>query len=52
MDPKRLVQRPVERGDVAAKFLPQCLLVLGFAEVGRRRVDALLFLLRTHRGAA
>jgi hypothetical protein len=37
---------------VTAKFLPQRLFVLGFVEVGRRRVDALLFQLRMRRGAA
>jgi hypothetical protein len=52
VDPQRLVQCPVERGAVVAEFLPQRLLGLGFAEVGRLRIDALLFLLRTRRGAA
>jgi hypothetical protein len=37
---------------VAAKFLTQCLLGLGFAEVGRRRIDALLVLPRMRRGVA
>jgi hypothetical protein len=34
VDPQRLVQRPVERGAVAAELLPQLLLLLGVGEVG------------------
>jgi hypothetical protein len=52
MDPQHLVQRSFERGVVVTEFLPQCLLSLGFGEMGQRRIDALLLLLRTRRGAA
>jgi hypothetical protein len=37
---------------MAAKFLPQRLLGLCFAEVGRRRADAFPILLWARRGAA
>jgi hypothetical protein len=42
MDPKRLVQRSVERGAVIAELLPQLLLLLGVGKVGGRLVDTLL----------
>jgi hypothetical protein len=51
MDPQRLVQRIVERGTVVTKLLPQRLLSLGLAEVGRWRAGVLPLLLRTSLGA-
>jgi hypothetical protein len=49
VDPQRLVQRPVERGAVITKLLPEPLLRLGLDEVGRRGVDMLLLLLQVRR---
>jgi hypothetical protein len=52
VDPQRLVQRPVERGAVAAELLPQLLLLLGVGEVGGRRAGPLLPLPQAHRWVA
>jgi hypothetical protein len=49
VNPQRLVQRPVERGAVITKLLPEPLLRLGLDEVGRRGVDMLLLLLQVRR---
>jgi hypothetical protein len=51
LDLQRLVQRIVERGVVVAELLPQRLLGLGLAKVGRWHTDVLPLLLRTRRGA-
>jgi hypothetical protein len=51
VDPQYLVQRVVERGAVVKELLPQHLLGLALAEVGRWRANALRLLLRTRRGA-
>jgi hypothetical protein len=51
VDPRRLVQRLVERSAVIAELLPQPLLRLGLDEVGRRRADMLPLLLRRRRGS-
>jgi hypothetical protein len=42
VDPRSLVQRPVERGAVVAKLLPEPLLRLSLDEVGRRGVGIVL----------
>jgi hypothetical protein len=52
VDPQRLVQRPVERGDVVAKLLPEPLLRLSLDEVGWRGVDVLPLLLQACRGSS
>jgi hypothetical protein len=41
VDPQRLVQRPVERGAMAAELPPQLLLPLGVGERGRVASDPL-----------
>jgi hypothetical protein len=51
VDLQLLVQRVVERGTVVAELMPQRLLGLGLAEVGRRHARVLLLLLGTRRGA-
>jgi hypothetical protein len=49
VDPQHLVQRPVERGAVITKLLPEPLLRLGLNEVGRRGVGMLPLLLQARR---
>jgi hypothetical protein len=51
VDPQRLVQRPVERGTVITKLLPEPLLRLGLNEVSRWRADVLPLLTRRGSGA-
>jgi hypothetical protein len=52
VDPQRLVQRPVERGAVVAKLLPEPLLYLSLDEVGRRGVSILSLLLQARHGSS
>jgi hypothetical protein len=52
VDPQRLVQRPIERGAVVAKLLPEPLLRLSLDEVGRRGVGVLPLLLQARRGSS
>jgi hypothetical protein len=52
MDLQRLVQRPVERGAVVAKLLPEPLLRLSLDEVGQRAVSILPLLLQVRRGSS
>jgi hypothetical protein len=51
VDPQRLIQRPVERGTVVAKLLPEPLLRLSLDEVGRRGVGVLPLQLQARRGS-
>jgi hypothetical protein len=50
VDPRRLVQRVVERGTVVSKFFPRCLLGLGLVKVGQRRAGVPLLVLRARNG--
>jgi hypothetical protein len=52
VDPQRFVQRPVERGAVVAKLLPEPLLRLSLDEMGQRGVSVLPLLLQTRSGSS